>query len=185
MLSGFVLPVLKYCSAVWCWAADTQIKLLYRVVSGASFLTDGVFVCDIAHRRSVAVLCMPCKIRCNPMHPLYDSLHGPYVPVRITRAALVAHRFTYSTPRRTAGLNPLSVSLWNDLVDQVFYGVRLECFKSRAMILYWPKFILKSLLPFLPFSSFLSIGWYCMAGVFGLIGCISLSHSLALPTTFW
>ena len=28
------------------------------------------------------------------------------------------------------------------------------------------------------------IGWYCAAGVIGLIGCISLSLSLALPTTF-
>ena len=28
------------------------------------------------------------------------------------------------------------------------------------------------------------MGWYCGAGVFGLIGCISLSLSLALPTFF-
>ena len=39
---GFVLPVLEYCSAVWCSAADTHLKLFYRVVSGASFLTGGV-----------------------------------------------------------------------------------------------------------------------------------------------
>ena len=31
---------------------------------------------------------------------------------------------------------------------------------------------------------FLSIGWYCGAGVFGLIGCISLSPSLVLLTFF-
>ena len=36
---GFVLPVLEYCSAVWCSAADTHLKLLDRVVSSASFLT--------------------------------------------------------------------------------------------------------------------------------------------------
>ena len=35
-----------------------------------------------------------------------------------------------------------------------------------------------------PFLFFLSIGWYCGAAVFGLIGCISLSLSLALPTSF-
>ena len=34
----FVLPVLEYCSAVWCSAADTHLKLLDRVVSGACFL---------------------------------------------------------------------------------------------------------------------------------------------------
>ena len=55
---GFVLPVLEYYSAVWCSAADTHLKLLDRAVSGDRFLTGGVFECDIAHRRSVAVLCM-------------------------------------------------------------------------------------------------------------------------------
>ena len=69
-LGGFVLPVLEYCSAVWCSAADTHHKLLDRVVSIARFLTGGVFECDISHRRSVAVLCMLYKIRCDPMHPL-------------------------------------------------------------------------------------------------------------------
>ena len=40
---GFVLPVLEYCSAVWCSAADTHLKKLDRVVSDASYLTGGVF----------------------------------------------------------------------------------------------------------------------------------------------
>ena len=40
---GFVLPVLKYCSAMWCSAADTLLKLLDRVVSGVRLLTWGVF----------------------------------------------------------------------------------------------------------------------------------------------
>ena len=96
---GFVLPVLEYCSAVWCSAANTHLKLLDRAVSGARFLTGGVFECDIAHRRSVAVLCMLYKIRCNPVHPLNGALPGPYVPVRVTRGALVAHRYTYAPPR--------------------------------------------------------------------------------------
>ena len=52
---GFVLPVLEYCSAVWCSAVDTHLKLLDRVVSGARFLTGVVFECYIAHHRSVAV----------------------------------------------------------------------------------------------------------------------------------
>ena len=38
---------------------------------------------------------------------------------------------------------------------------------------------------FFSFLFFLSIGWYCGAWVFfGLIGCIPLSLSLALPTFF-
>ena len=64
---GFVLPVLEYCSAVWCSAADTHLKLLDRAVSGARFLTGAVFQCDISHRRSVTVLCMLYEIRCNPV----------------------------------------------------------------------------------------------------------------------
>ena len=92
MFRGFVLPVLEYCSAVWCSAADTHLKLLDRAVGGARFLTGGVIECDIAHRRSVAVLCMLYNIRCNPVHPLNGALTIPYVPARVTRDALVAHR---------------------------------------------------------------------------------------------
>ena len=95
---GFVLPVLEYCSAVWCSTADTHLKLLYRAVSVAWFPTWGVFQCDISHRRSVAVLCMLYKMRCNPVHPLNGALPGPYVPVWVTRGALVAHRYTYAPP---------------------------------------------------------------------------------------
>ena len=96
---GFVLPILKDCSAVWCSAADTHLKLLDRVVSSAQFLTGGVFECGIAHRQSVAVLSMLYKIRCNPMHPFNVVLPGPYAPVQVTCGALVAHRYTYAPPR--------------------------------------------------------------------------------------
>ena len=134
---GFVLPVLEYCSAIWCWAADTHVKLLDRAVSGAWFLTGSVFECDISHRLSVAVLCMLYKIRCNPVHPLNGALPGPYVPVRVTRGSLVAHRYTYAAPRcRTLQYSRtfirLSVPFWNDLANPVFDGVGLACFKSRA-----------------------------------------------------
>ena len=113
------------------------LPIHYRVVSGASFLTGGVFECDLAHRRSVAVLCMLYKIRCKPTHPLYGALLVPYLLVRVTRGAVIAHRFTYAPPhcrtsqyRRTFIL--LSVSLWNDLNDPVFDGVGLAGFNSKA-----------------------------------------------------
>ena len=71
------------------------------------------------------------------MHPLNGALPVPYVPVRVTRGALVAHQFTYALPRcrtmqyrRTFIL--LSVSLWNDLANLVFDGVGLASFKGRA-----------------------------------------------------
>ena len=94
---GFVLPVFEYCSAVWCSAADTHLKLLDRVVSGACFLAGGLLNCNLSHRRSVLVLCMLYKIRCNPMHPHCGALPVPYVPVWVTRGALIAHRYTYRT----------------------------------------------------------------------------------------
>ena len=92
---------------MWCSAAGTHHKLLDRVVCGASILTGGVFECDIANRRSLAVLCMLYKIRCNL---LYNSQY-----------------------RRT--FNAFSVSLWKYLADPVFDGAGLAGFKSRAYAL--------------------------------------------------
>ena len=125
---GFALPVLEYCSAWWCSAADTHLKLLDRAVSGARFLTGGVFECDISHRRSVAVLCMLYKIRCNRMQSFNDAVPGPCVPVRITRGTLVAHWYTNVPPRcKTSQYRKtfvrVSVSLWNYLADPLFDGV--------------------------------------------------------------
>ena len=71
MLSGFCPARFAelFCSVVL--GCDTHLKLLNCVVSGASFLTGGLFEFDLTHRRSVAVLWMLYKIRCNSMHPLY------------------------------------------------------------------------------------------------------------------
>ena len=71
------------------------------------------------------------------MHPLCGALSVPYMLVRVTRGALIAHRYTYAPPRcRTSQYRrtfiPLSVPLWNDLVDPVFDGVRSVGFKSRS-----------------------------------------------------
>ena len=76
---GFVLPLLEYCSAVWCSAVDTHLKLLDRAVSGARFLTGGVLECVIAHRRSVGVLCMLYKNRCNSMHLLNGARYLDHI----------------------------------------------------------------------------------------------------------
>ena len=131
------------------------------------------------------------KTWCNPMHPLNGALPGPHVPVRVTRGALVAHRYTYAPPRcRTSQHRRtfifLSMSLWHNLADP--YSMVWDWRVSRAgpILFYWPKLLYHyySLLPFFPFLFFRSIGFYCGAGVFGLIGCISLSLSLALPTFF-
>ena len=77
------------------------------------------------------------KIKSNPMHPLSCALPLAYVPARVNRSALVAHRHSFAPPRcRNSKYRrtfvPLSVYLWNDLSDPVFYGVGLAGFKSRA-----------------------------------------------------
>ena len=111
---GFVLPVLENCSAVWCSTADTHLKLLDRIVSGACFLAGGMLNCNLSHRRSVAVLRMLYKIRCDPMHPLCGALPVLYVPVWVTRGTLIAHWYTYVPPHcRTSQdfYSPLSISL--------------------------------------------------------------------------
>ena len=100
-------------------------------------LAFGVLNCNLSHRRSVAVLCILYKIRCSPMHSLCGALPVPYVPVRVSRGALIAHRYTYAPPRCRTSQHfrtfiPLSVSHWNDLLDSVFDGVGLAGFKSRS-----------------------------------------------------
>ena len=134
---GFVLPVLEYCPVVWCSAANTHLKLLDRAVSGALFLTGGVFECDIAHRGSVAVLCILYTIRCNQMHPLNGLLSGPYMPVRIAWGCSgCTSVYLCASPLKNLSVPqdfmPVSVSLWNDLADPVFDGVGLAGFKSMA-----------------------------------------------------
>ena len=90
----------------------THLKLLDRAVSGARFLTVGVFECDIAHRRSVTILCMLSEIGCNPVHPFNGVLPGPYVPVRVTSCTLDAHWYVHSC----------ASSLQNTAVPHDFYS---------------------------------------------------------------
>ena len=122
------------------------------------------------------------KIRCYPMVPLNGGLPGPYVPVRVKRGAVVAHRYTYhrlaAEHRSTAGL--LFSSRCNS--GTILLTPYSMVWDWRVSMLFcWPKLLYPyySLLFFFPF--FLSIGWYCIPWVFGLIGCITLSLSLALP----
>ena len=106
---GIALPVLEYCSAVWCSAADTHHKQLDSAISGARFLTGGVLECDSAHRRSVAVMCMLYKIRCNPMHPLIMMRNLDRICQYGLHAVLWSHigilmRRLAAEPHSTAGL---------------------------------------------------------------------------------
>ena len=88
--------------------------------SGARFLTEGVYECDII-------------IGCNPMHPPTWKACAS-----ADNNSLVAHWHTYAPPHcRTSQYSKtfilLSVSLWNDHADPKFDGVGLAGFKSRAI----------------------------------------------------
>ena len=173
---GFVLPVLEYCSAVWYSPADTHLKLLDRVVTGASFLTGGVFKRDLAHRRSVAVLFMLYKIRCNPMRPLYDALPEPYVPVRVTCGAVsglrTLVRLLDAEPRSTTGLL-FTCQYFSGTILVTPYSMVWDWRISRAgpIPFYWPSFKIPFCLLLFSLSLLSFNGLYCGSGVLGLIGC--------------
>ena len=63
------------------------------------------------------------------MHPLYGALPVPYVPVRVTRGALVAYRYMHVWVSFLQNMewpqDLYSVSIGNDVVDPVFDGVGL------------------------------------------------------------
>ena len=97
-------PFLDYCSAV----------------GELVFLAGGLFECDNTHRRSVAVLCMLYNHVLADALSFWCSTWAVYVPVRVTRGAFFAHRYTYVLLRcrisqyRWTFISS-SVSLWNDL----------------------------------------------------------------------
>ena len=156
---GFVLPVLEYCCAVWCSAAHRHRRLLDPVVSGASFLTGGLFACDLAHRLSVAVLCICCTrsgaTRCTLFMVLFLC--------RICRcglhAALWSHidtpmRLLAAEPRCIAGLLfPCQCLCVTILVTQCSMVLDWRVSRARPLPFYWPSCSLTFCL--LPFSLYL------------------------------
>ena len=108
------------------------------------------------------------KIKSNPVHPWSGALPLPYVPARVTRGALVAHRHSFAPPRcRTSqyrrSFSPLSVSLWNNLSYPVFDGVGLADLKSRAnaFMLAWStlSFLSTTVLSYSSFRGLVVWGW--------------------------
>ena len=136
------------------WRARLPIhtlKYMDRAVSGARFLTGGVFECDIAHRRSVPILCMLYIIRSGvPVHPLNAWCSTCIVCASVGYTRCSGRESVYLCAPRTrlsqyfSTFILLSVSLRDDLADPVFDSVGLVGFKSKANAFYW----LKLLYPF-------------------------------------
>ena len=176
---SFVLPVLEYCSAVWCSDADSHLKLLDRVVRSADFLAGWVLECNLSHRRSVAELCMLFKIKSNPMHPLSGALPLPYVPARIT----VVLWLLICTRSRllVVGLLSIAEALRSSLC---LFGTILVTLclmvwdwrvsRAEPMLSCWHD-LLFLCCPLLFYLFLPSMGWLYGVGVFELIEC---PHSL-------
>ena len=174
---SFVLPVLEYCSAVWCSSADSHLKLLNRVVRSAGFLAGCVLECNLVYRRSVAELCMLFKIKSNPMPPLSGTLPVLYVPARVTRGALVA--LGTRSCSHVVGLlsiaEPLCPSwcLFGMILVTLCLMVWDWRFQEQSQcfpVCMISSFLSSTVLSFSSFHGLVVWGW-----VFGLIEC---SHSL-------
>ena len=116
------------------------------------------FQCDIAYHRSVAVLCMLYKIRCNTMHTrsLWCSTWAVCASAGFTRC-MVAQRYIYALPRfrtsqYTITFTLLSVSLWNYLGIPVLDGVGLGVSRARQMPFYFSSYLLPFCLLLYSFS---------------------------------
>ena len=158
---GFVLPLLEYCSVVWCSAADTHLKLLDQAVSTVQFLT-GVFlsvtflivdpwlscVCFIRSGVTRCTLLMVLYLdrMCQRgLHALLWSHFGTLMHRLAAEPCSVAGLlFPSRCPSGTILLTPYS-TVWHWRVS-----------KAWPMLLYCPKLLYPyySLLLFFPFSSF-------------------------------
>ena len=120
------------------------------------------------------------------MHNVCGVPLVPYVPVWITRSALVTHRYTYAPPRcRTSTAvaqdfhSLLSVfSCWTILLPLYSMVWDWCVIRGWPMLFCW----LKLLAPLLPSTVFRLSSFSCLLS--SLIGCKSLSPSLALLTSF-
>ena len=142
----------------WSTALQYGARLIGEV-SGARFLTGGVFKCDIVHHRSVAILCMLYKIRCNPVHCHNGALPGCQWRLH---AVLWSHigtlmRLLAVEPRSTAGLLFPS-QCPSGTISLTPYLMVWDWRVSRdgTMFFYFPKLLYPycSLLLFFTFSSF-------------------------------
>ena len=162
-----VLSCLFWNTVLQCGDLLPIHTLNYWTVQWCQFFTRGVFECDLAHRLWQYYVC--CTKSGVTQCTLCSAIPVPYLPVRVTRVGVIAHRDTYAASRwRTSQYRktfiPFSVSLWNDFGDPVFDGVGLEGCKSRANA-----FLLAKLLsPFLSPAGFPSASFILWVGIAGL-----------------
>ena len=140
---------------------------------------------DLAHRRSVAVLRMLYKIRCSSavwagvgykrrcdstsVHLCASSLQNLAVSQDFYSLGSISVERPWWIPIRWCGTGG-----FQEQGKLIFIGLANKIGLARLIFISCC----------FPFRFCHSIGWYCGVGVFGLIGCLSLTPSLALPTFF-
>ena len=119
--------------------------LLSTVMSVVLFLTGGVFECDFAHRRYVAVLSILFKIGCSSMHPLYGAFPELYVPICGLNAVLWSYisilmRLAAAGPRSSPGLLFSSQCIYGTIF-LTLYSMVCNWLVVRVLpiLFYWPK----------------------------------------------
>ena len=130
------------------------------------------------------------KIKCNPVHPLNGALPGLYVPVGLhavlwSHIGTLMHRLAAEPCSKAGLLFPSPCPSGTILLT--LYSMVWDWRVSKQGQCFFIS--LSCSIPTIVFYSFsLSLLSVCRlvlwAGVFGPIGCTSLSLSLALPTFF-
>ena len=96
------------------------------------------------------------------MHQLCGALPVPFVPVRVTRDALIDHRYSYSPPHcRTKGF-------LQDFYASLIISMLWDCgiLRLRSMLLCWPELLSPFLiLLFSLFISSLNLLWVGFVGL--------------------
>ena len=167
---------LRVLFAVQCSASASPLKLLGRVVRSDRVLAGGVLECNLANRRSIAVLQMLFEIKSNPKHPLRGYIAFAICATSacvyysiVTLWLLIITSLHASSLQNSSApqvLLLISVSLWDDLYEPVFNGVGLTGFRSRATPNLIILFCLSQFFLFFPF-----VVWLCVVGVFEMKRC--------------
>ena len=139
------------------------IDVLDRVVRSAGFLAGGVLECNLAHRRSVAELCMIFKIKSNPMHPISDALPLLYVPELLLLIGTRSRLRVVGLLSITEALCPSLCLFGTILVTLCLMVWDWRVSRAEPMLSCWHDlFFLFCLLLFYLFVP--SMGWLCGLG---------------------
>ena len=173
--------------SVWYSAADTHLKLLDRAVSGAWFLTGvclsvTLLIVDLLQ---FFVCCVRSGVtRCTLLIVLYlDRMcQSGYHEVALSHIGILT-RHLAAEPRSTVGLFPSQCPSGMILLTQCSMLWDWWVSRTGPMLFYWPISCITIVFYYFSLSLLPVYRLVLWAGVFGLIGCISLSLSLALPTS--